>query len=72
MMAVLSDVDWKQILQTQKVPYTDEIFRSVDAVKTFFENAEKYTSGEKLKDAGKKAKEKGSEWWNKAKEIISE
>lgn len=69
MFSILSKVDWKKVMKEQNVPHTEEIFKTMDNLKGFIENLEKYASTENLKEAGEDLKNKGESLWNKAKEL---
>ncbi|WP_299104048.1 short-chain dehydrogenase [uncultured Tenacibaculum sp.] len=69
---ILSKIDWKNIMKEQNVPNVEEIFKTVDNLKDFVENIEKYTSVENLQEAGGKIKDEGKNLWNKVNELIKE
>ena len=62
MYVILSKVDWEKVMKKQNVPYTDEIFKTIDNLKNFIDNLKKYGSTEELKNKGKSL-------WNKTKEL---
>ncbi|MCV6629509.1 MAG: short-chain dehydrogenase [Flavobacteriaceae bacterium] len=69
MFSILSNINWKKLMKKQHVPHTEEIFKTMDALKKFTENLIKYASTENLKDTGGELKNKGKSLWNKAKEF---
>ncbi|WCM42687.1 short-chain dehydrogenase [Flavobacterium sp. CBA20B-1] len=69
MFSILSNIDWKKILEQQNVPHTEEIFKTIDNFKTILVNLEKYSNTENLKETGEEIKEKGLNIWNKTKEL---
>ncbi len=69
MFSILSKVDWEKVMKEQNIPHTEEIFRTIDNLKDFLENLEKYSSTENLKKTGDEIKNKGKSLWNKAKEL---
>lgn len=62
MYSILSKVNWKKVMKKQNVPHTDEIFKTIDNLKSFIDNLKKYGSTEELKNKGKSL-------WNKTKEL---
>lgn len=62
MYVILSKVDWEKVMKKQNVPHTDEIFKTIDNLKSFIDNLKKYGSTEELKNKGKSL-------WNKTKEL---
>ncbi len=70
MLSILAKVDWKKVLEDNNVPYTEEIFITIDKFQDFTENLEQYTSKESLKKTGKNIKNKSIDLWDKAKEIV--
>ncbi len=69
MFSILSKVDWEKMMKDQNVPYTEEIFKTIDNLTNFLENLEKYSSAENLKRTGDEMKNKGKNLWDKAKEL---
>ena len=69
MFSILAQVDWKKVMKEQNVPHTDEIFKTIDNLKVFLENMEKYSSTENLKQTGDEIKNTGKNLWNKAKAL---
>lgn len=69
LLAQLAEIDWEQELKKQNVPYTDELFRTINRLNNFIEKMENYTSTDRLREASEEAKEKGKDLWNEAKEI---
>ncbi len=70
MLSILAQVDWKKVMEDNNVPYTEEIFITIDKFQDFTENLEQYTSKESLKKTGKNIKNKSKDLWDKAKEIV--
>jgi hypothetical protein len=68
--SILSKVDWEKVMKEQNVPHTKEIFKTINNLKDFLENLEKYSSTENLKKTGDEIKNKGKNLWNKAKELV--
>ncbi|WP_417785832.1 short-chain dehydrogenase [Tenacibaculum sp.] len=62
MYVILSKVDWEKVMKKQNVPHTDEIFKTIDNLKSFIDNLKKYGSTEELKNKGKSL-------WSKTKEL---
>lgn len=69
MFSILSEVDWKKVMSKNNIPHTEEIFKTIDNLKNFLTNLEKYSSTENLKEAGNEIKNKGESLWNKAKKL---
>ena len=67
MFSILSQVDWKQLMKDQNIPHTDEMFKTIENFKYFVKKINKYSSTENLK---KDLKNKGKDYWNKAKELV--
>ena len=67
--SILSKVDWEKVMKEQNVPHTEEIFKTIDNLKTMIGKFEKYSSTENLKQTGDELKNKGKDFWNKAKEL---
>ncbi|GGG52605.1 short-chain dehydrogenase [Bizionia arctica] len=63
MFSVLSKVDWEQVMKEQNVPYTEEMFKSINNTTEFLQNLEKYSSAEQLKETG-------TSIWNKTKGLV--
>ncbi len=59
----LSEVDWEKILKENNVPEAEKIMAFNDFIKKQGETLDKLTSVDQLK-------EKGKEWYDKAKEIV--
>jgi hypothetical protein len=62
-LAILSEIDWKKIMEDNDVPYVDQINESFLAFQSFSEDMEKYISVDGVK-------EKGQEMWSEANEWI--
>ncbi|WP_299121735.1 short-chain dehydrogenase [uncultured Tenacibaculum sp.] len=71
MFSKLNEVDWKTIMKKQKVPHTEEMFAVIDKFKEMTNNLNKYSTTETLKEVGGDVKEKGKEFFNKAKDLIN-
>ncbi len=69
MFSILSKIDWKALMQEQNIPYTEEIFKTLENLEDFAENIEKYSGAENLKNTGNEIKNTGKNLWNKAKEL---
>ena len=69
---ILSQVDWKSIMESQNIPHTKEMFKTIENFKEFTNNLNKYTSAEQLKETGKDLKNKGKNLFNKAIKLIEE
>ena len=63
MYSILSKVDWEKVMKEQNVPHTNEIFKTIDNLKSFIDNLKEYASTEDLKNKGKSL-------WNKTKELV--
>ncbi|WP_123803305.1 hypothetical protein [Flavivirga aquatica] len=63
MFSILSQVDWKKVLKEQNVPHTEDMFKTIEVLKEFIENLNKYSSTDNLKKTGESL-------WNKAKELV--
>lgn len=72
MLSVLREVDWKTVLSEKEIPYVDQAVQSLRAFDSFIQNMEHYTDGEELKEAGRALQKKGSDWLDKAKDLIEE
>lgn len=72
MFSILSKVDWKTLMEKQNVPYTKEIFKTIEKVQDLLNNFDTYTSTEQLKKTGENLKEAGKNLWEKAKDIVKE
>lgn len=70
MLSILSKIDWKKIMKEENVPYTDEIFETLDNVEVFIEDLEHYSNTEGLKEAGEDIKNETKNLWNKAKGLV--
>ncbi|TPN87630.1 short-chain dehydrogenase [Aquimarina algicola] len=69
---ILSKVDWKQLMKSQDIPYTDEIFKIIDTFNNFIENIDKYSSMENLENATDEIKDQSSKLWDRAKGLLKE
>ncbi|WP_299335060.1 short-chain dehydrogenase [uncultured Psychroserpens sp.] len=69
---LLSEIDWKTILEEQNVPHTNEIFKTIEKFKALMDNLETYTNSDVLEDAGENIKNKSKEFWNKTKGILED
>ncbi len=76
MLSVLSEMDWKKILEENDVPHTKEMFETINKFNDFINNMDTYTNKDKLKEmskeAGNKLKNQGENLWNKMNELIDE
>lgn len=72
MFSILSKVDWKGLMKDENIPHTEEIFKTIDSLKDFLENLEKYSSTENLMKAGDEIKNRGKNIWNKVKDVMNE
>ncbi|MGJ8732045.1 MAG: short-chain dehydrogenase [Cellulophaga sp.] len=70
MFSLLAKVDWQKIMEEQNVPYTKEMFATVDNFKSFIENYNKYTSSENLEKAGDELMKQGEGLWSKTKGLL--
>lgn len=70
MLSLLAEVDWQKIMEEQNVPYTKEMFATVDNFKSFIENYNKYTSSENLEKAGDEIMKQGEGLWDKTKGLL--
>lgn len=72
MLARLAEVDWKALMQKQDIPHTEEIFATVDQLKTTIQQIDRYTDLDTIAAVGmqveQKAEEEGKNLWNKAKD----
>jgi hypothetical protein len=71
-MARLAEVDWKALAKENDIPHTEEIFATVDQLKTTIQNIDRYTDLDTIAAVGmqveKKAEEQGKNLWEKAKD----
>jgi hypothetical protein len=76
MLARLAEVDWKALAKKHDIPYTEEIFATVDQLETTIQNIDRYTDldtiaavgmqvEKKAEEQGKSLLEKAKEWWEK-------
>ncbi|MFC5045850.1 short-chain dehydrogenase [Aquimarina hainanensis] len=72
MISILIKVDWKKLMKAHEIPYTDEVFDTIDSFNHFIENIDKYSNMETIENAGKTLKDEGSKLWDKAKELLPE
>lgn len=72
MLARLAEVDWKALMLEQDIPHTEEIFATVDQLKTTIQQIDRYTDLDTIAAVGmqveQKAEEQGKSLWNKAKD----
>ncbi len=68
--ARLAEVDWEKLLKQHNVPYTEEMFTTLDNFTHFIDNLESYTSSDKLKETGETLKNQSQSLWNRAKELV--
>ncbi len=72
MIAILSKIDWEKVMKDNNVPYTKELFDSIEAYNEFVKNLSKLSTAEGLKDAGKKLQNQGEDLWDKTKGLLDE
>ena len=70
MLSLLAEIDWQKIMEEQNVPYTKEMFATVDNFKSFIENYNKYTSSENLEKTGDEIMKQGEGLWDKTKGLL--
>ena len=78
----LAEVNWKQVMQDQNIPYSKELADTYDAFNDIFQNTRNFTDLdlESIKDtgletakkAGKELEKGGKKLWEKAKGLINE
>lgn len=71
MISVLAEIDWEKELKKNDVPYTDEMFQSMDNFNKLIINLQELSSKEKIKETGEDIKKKGKSLFNKAKELVN-
>ncbi len=79
MLAKLKDVDWQALMKEHNVPHTDEIFSTVNNLKTTIQNIDRYTDSDTLTKVGlevgtevvdgveeesRSLWQKAKDWWN--------
>ncbi|WP_194766061.1 short-chain dehydrogenase [Tamlana sp. I1] len=69
MFSLLSEIDWKKVVEAQNVSHTEEIFKTIDNLKVFIEHLENFSSTESLEKTGNEIKNKGQSLWNKALDL---
>ncbi|CAL2110197.1 conserved protein of unknown function [Tenacibaculum sp. 190130A14a] len=69
---ILSKIDWQKVMKEHNISHTEEIFKTVENLKDFMENIEKYTSVERLKDTSEKIKNKGKSLLNKVNKLTEQ
>ena len=77
----LAEVNWKQVMQDQNIPYSKELIETHDAFNDIFNNTKNFTdldleaikdTGlETAKKAGKELEKGGKQLWEKAKGILN-
>ncbi len=70
MFNTLEKVNWAKFCEENKVPYTQQIFGSVNSMKVFITTFDKYTSGETVIETGKQIQEKGKGLLDKAMKVM--
>jgi hypothetical protein len=70
-LAQLSEIDWKKMMHDQGIPYSDEIYATIERINRVIVGIDQYTSTDAIEEVGKevgtKAEEEGKNLWDKAK-----
>lgn len=72
MFSILSSINWEKVLVDNDVPHTKEVFEMIETLKKLSQKIEDQLNGKTLKDTSKTIKEKSSNFFNKARELLNE
>jgi hypothetical protein len=71
MLAQLQEVDWKKLMEDNKIAHSEEIFKTVEQFESVIKNIDQYTSTDELaevgKEVGKEVVEEGKGLMDKVK-----
>jgi len=70
MLSILSEVDWKKVMNEQNIPHTEEMFKTIEDFNKMIENLNKYLNGDKIEEVGKDIQKESKNLWNKTKELV--